>query len=36
MKGSERTSEVQHCKRPWKAIGEVVTSTAIDVPGLKG
>jgi hypothetical protein len=36
MKGSRRAAEAQHCERPWKVIGEVATSVAIDSPGLKG
>ena len=33
---SEGAAEALHCERPWKAIGEVAASVAIDGPGLKG
>jgi hypothetical protein len=36
MKGSHKAAEAWHCERPWKAIGEVAASDAIEDPGLKG
>jgi hypothetical protein len=33
---SFREAESWHCERPWKGIGEVAASVAIDGPGLKG
>jgi hypothetical protein len=35
MKGSWRTAEAWHCKRPWKAIGGSTSSVAVNSLGLK-
>jgi hypothetical protein len=35
MKGSRRTAETWHCKRPWKATGKGADSVTIDSPGMK-
>jgi hypothetical protein len=35
-KGSHRAAKAQHCKRPWKAIGEGTASVEVDGPRLKG
>ena len=36
MKGSSKTAETWHCKRPGKTIGEGAASIAVDGPGLMG
>jgi hypothetical protein len=36
MKVSQRTTEVWHCERSWKVIGEGVASGVVDGPELKG